>query len=152
MVPCLTWICKFQWRYLLFSISESKYSVWGSTVFGPKYKRCQFELKLGNSTNSNMHSTVVMFTFPVCDWKYPFWANVVKNIKTLSLSQNLVSRLIPICRIQWWVMFAFTVFDRKYIFGQISSKKSKLSVEAEIWFSRLILIYRIQWCCWRFLF
>ena len=33
--------------------------------------------------------------------KYPFWANFVQKIKILSLSSNLVPKLIRICRIQW---------------------------------------------------
>ena len=39
---------------------------------------------------------MVMFTFSVFDWKYPFWENLVQKIKIVSLSRNLVSRLIKL--------------------------------------------------------
>ena len=55
--------------------------------------------KLGASTNSKMMNSIVMFTFSVLDRKYPFWPNLVQNIKIVSLSLNLVPRLIRICRI-----------------------------------------------------
>ena len=34
--------------------------------------------------------------------EYPFWPNLVQKIKVVSLSWNLVLRIISICRIQWW--------------------------------------------------
>ena len=37
----------------------------------------------------------------VFDRKHPFWANLVQKVKIVSLSWNLVPRLIRICRIQW---------------------------------------------------
>ena len=43
-----------------------------------------------------------MFTSPVFDWTYSFWANFVPKIKIVSLSWNLVTRLLQICRTQWW--------------------------------------------------
>ena len=71
-------------------------------------------------------------TWTVCsvfDWKYLFWVNLVQKLKNVSLSWNLVLRLIQICRI-----FTFSVLHWKYLFGQIWSKKPKLSVWAEIWY------------------
>ena len=53
-------------------------------------------------TNSNVQNSVLMFIFAVFDWKYPLWENYVQIIKIASLSWNSVSRLIRICRIQWW--------------------------------------------------
>ena len=46
-----------------------------------------------------MQNSMVMFTFSAFDWKYPFWVNLVQNIKIISLSQNLLPRPIRICRI-----------------------------------------------------
>ena len=37
----------------------------------------------------------------VFDWKFPFWVNLVQNLKIVSFSRNLVYRLIQICRIPW---------------------------------------------------
>ena len=42
--------------------------------------------------------------FSVSDQKYPFWTNLVQNIKIVSLSWTLVPRLIRIRRIQWWCL------------------------------------------------
>ena len=62
--------------------------------FGPENQNCQFKLKFVTSTNSNMQNSVVMFTFSVLSWKYPFWVNLVQKIKIVSLSSKLGLRLI----------------------------------------------------------
>ena len=60
--------------------------------FGPKNQNCQFKLKFGTYNNSNklkfgtqsnlnMQNSVVTFTFPVFDQKYPFWANLTQKFK-----------------------------------------------------------------------
>ena len=54
--------------------------------FDPKYQNCQFKVKLGTKTNSNMQNLVMLFTFFVFDRKCPFWVNLVKNVKIASLS------------------------------------------------------------------
>ena len=41
-----------------------------------------------------MQNSIVMLTFSVFNRKYPFWINLVQNIKIGSLSWNLVTRLI----------------------------------------------------------
>ena len=69
--------------------------------FGPKNQGCQFSLKFGSETKSNILNSVVQFTFSVLEGKHPFWANLVQKIKIVSLSQNLIASLIRICRIQW---------------------------------------------------
>ena len=62
-----------------------------------------------------------MFTFSVLDQKNPFWVNLVKKIKIVSLSWNLVPRLIWISEIQWWC--SIVLFLTINIFrGQIWSK------------------------------
>ena len=42
--------------------------------------------------------------------KYPFWVNLIKKFKIVSLSWNLVSRLFQICKIWWWLIFCVTLF------------------------------------------
>ena len=56
-------------------------------------------------TNSNMKSSMAIFTFSVLDWKYPFWENLVQKIKIISLSWNLEPKLIWICRLQFGIHF-----------------------------------------------
>ena len=45
----------------------------------------------------NLMAVLRIFDF---DQKCPFWANLVQNIKIVSLRLNLVDSLIRICRIQ----------------------------------------------------
>ena len=80
-----------------------------------------------------MRNSMIMFTFFVLEWKYPFWANLVQKIKIASLSWNLAPTLIRICRIQWWCLF-FLCFIGNTLFGQVWPKKSKLLVEVKIWY------------------
>ena len=42
----------------------------------------QFKLKFGKCTSLNIRNSMVMFTFSIFVWKYPFWANLVQKIKT----------------------------------------------------------------------
>ena len=48
-------------------------------------QNCQFKLKFGTYTNSNMQNPLV-FLFSVLDGKHSFWANLVQKIKIVSLS------------------------------------------------------------------
>ena len=43
-----------------------------SGKFAPKTQNCQFKVKFGTYTNSNMLNTVVVFTFCILDGKHPF--------------------------------------------------------------------------------
>ena len=63
-----------------FHVLDQKYLFLGKS--GPKNENWQFKLK-----------------FVPLDWKYTFWPNLVQEIKIVSLSWNLVTRLIRICRI-----------------------------------------------------
>ena len=54
--------------------------------FGPKNQNYQFKLKFGNSTNSNMQNSIMVFTFSIFDLNNLFWANVIQKIKMVSLS------------------------------------------------------------------
>ena len=53
--------------------------------FSPKIPNCQFKLKFGALTNSNLHNSIVMFTFSVFDRKYSFRANFIPKFKIVSL-------------------------------------------------------------------
>ena len=80
------------------SIIGQKYSFW---ELGPNNQNCEFKLKFVTQSNSNMQNSIVKFAFAVFNWKYRFWANLIQKIKIVSLTLNLVPRLIRICRIQW---------------------------------------------------
>ena len=62
--------------------------------FCPKYQNHRFKLKFGTETNVNMQNSMVMLIFSVFDRKYPFWANLVQNIKIVKLSWNLIPTVI----------------------------------------------------------
>ena len=49
--------------------------------FGLKNQNFQFKLKFAAKIISNMQNLMVIFNFSVFDQKYPFWANLVKNLK-----------------------------------------------------------------------
>ena len=83
--------------------------------FGTKNQYCQFKLKFGTWSNPNMRNSVVMFTFSVFDWKYPFCANLVQKIKIVNLILNMVPKLIQICRVKK-VMCTLSVLDWKHHF------------------------------------
>ena len=54
--------------------------------FGPKNQNCQFNVKFGTLTNSNMQNSMGLFTFSLLDRKHPFWANLAQKIKIVSLT------------------------------------------------------------------
>ena len=91
--------------------------------FSPKYQNWQFMVK----PNLNKQDKMAVFTFSVLGLKYSFWANLVQKVKIVSLSWNLGTSLIRICRIDWCCsLFSFVTGNT--LFVQIWSKKSKLSV------------------------
>ena len=57
--------------------------------FGPKTQNCQFKLTFVTQNNSKMQNYMVMFTFPLFDWIYLFWVNLVQK------NQNCQFELIP---------------------------------------------------------
>ena len=82
---------------------------------------------------------------------HPLWANLLQNIKIVCLSWNLVSRLVGICRIQWWC--SFYVLAWKYPFYKTLVRKIK--IVSLIWNSvqSLIQISRIwRWSSFFFFF
>ena len=50
-------------------------------------------MKLDTLTNSIMQNSMAVFTFFFSDQKCFFWANLVQNVKTVSLRLNLVASL-----------------------------------------------------------
>ena len=143
LILTLIRICRIQWWCLLFSFST------GHTLFrkfGLKNKNCQLKTKLGTWTNSNMQNSMEMFTIFVCGRKYPFWANLVQEIKLVSWRQNLVLKLIRICRIQWGCSLFF-VYGQKYPFwANLVQKIETVSLRWRL-IPTLIRICRIQWWC-----
>ena len=70
-----------------FSVFDRKFPFWSYLVrFNQKNQNCQFKLKFGTWTNSNMQNSMVMFILFVLDWKCHFWTSLVQNIKIGSLS------------------------------------------------------------------
>ena len=69
---------------VLFICSRLKIPFLGK--FGPENHNCQFKLRFGTKTNSNMQNSMVVFTLSVFDWKYYFWANLIQKIKMVSLN------------------------------------------------------------------
>ena len=67
-----------------FSALDQKHPFWANLV--KKNQNCQFKLKFGIETNSNVQHSIVVFTFFVLDRKPPFWANLVQKIKIVRLS------------------------------------------------------------------
>ena len=82
--------------------------------FGQKNQNCQFKLKFGTETNSNMQNSMALFTFSVSDRKHRFWGNLVQKVKIVSLSWNLVLRLIP----SSMVVFTFSVYTENTLLGK----------------------------------
>ena len=119
LIPRLIRIYRIQWGYFLLEMPFLG-------KFGLNCQYCQFKVKLNTKTNLNIWKSMVVFTFFVFDQKCPFWTNLFQNVKIISLSWNLVSRLIWICRIQWCCSI-FLFPTENSLFGQIWSEKSKLT-------------------------
>ena len=94
---------------------------WGK--FSSRSQNFQLKLKFGTWTNSNMLNSMMLFSFFVFEWKYPFSTNLVQKIKIFTLSWNLVPTLIRACRIQWWC--SFFSFWSEIIFWDKFSPNSK---------------------------
>ena len=92
--------------------------------FGPKTQNCQFKLKFGTQNNSKMQNSMVMFTFPLIDWKYLFSVNLVQKNQNCCFEMKFRPRLNSICRIQWQCL-PFLFQTRKSLSWQIWSRKSK---------------------------
>ena len=68
----------------------------GTPFLGKFGLNCQyflFKVKLDTLTNSIMHNSVAVFIFFFIDQKCSFWANLVQNVKIVSLRLNLVASI-----------------------------------------------------------
>ena len=75
-----------------------------------------------------MQNSIMLFTFFLLEWKYPFWANLVQKSKILILSWNSEPTLIRTCRVQWWCSFVL-FFIENTPFGQIWSKNQNYQLK-----------------------
>ena len=99
LVPRLIQICRIQWCYSLFFCFRAQMAFFGK--FCPKNQNCHFMLKFGTYTNSSMQKSMKLFSFFFFfQWEYSFWANLVQNIRIVTLCWNLLPILILACRIQ----------------------------------------------------
>ena len=82
----------------------------------------------------NDHGRTYKCHFPVFDWKFSFWANLVKRNQSCQFklkfgnqsNLNMQNSMVVL-------VFTFSVLDRKHPFCANLVQKSKLSVSAEIW-------------------
>ena len=89
-----------------------------------------------------MQNSIMLFTFSVLGSEYRFCASFVQKIKIVSLSWNLVLRLIQIWRIQWW--YSFFPLLTGIVFGNLLQKINIVCWSYDLE-PRLILICRIRW-------
>ena len=65
-----------QFEYAEFNGGVNFFHFWREIPFlgkvGQKKQNCQFKLKFGTETLSHIQNSMVMFTFPVLNRKYPF--------------------------------------------------------------------------------
>ena len=112
-------------------MDERKSSIFGNILlgkFGPKNQYRQFNPKFGTQTNLNMSNLMVMFTFSVFDWKYPFWENLVPKLKTIVQSEIGTQTYLNIQNSI--VLFAFFYFRLKISFlGKFGSKNPNCQVK-----------------------
>ena len=117
----LSRICKIQLWYELFVFLTR------NTLFGQIWSQNStlFKVKFGTQTNLNIQNSLVMFTFFVFLWKYPFWLTFIQKSEIVSLSWNSAPRLIWICRTQWWCSL-YLFLTGSNLFLEICFKKLKL--------------------------
>ena len=90
-----------------------------------------------------MSISMVIFTSSVIDWKQSSWANLVRNIKIVSLNWSSVSRVVRISKIQWWCSrFLFNTLSWENLVQKTKIVSSILNLVPI-----LIRICTIQWRC-----
>ena len=117
LVPRLIWISRIQWWCLFYIFGQ----------FLSKNQNYEFKRKFFTKSNSNMQNTVMIFLYLFfCLWSeiYSFWVNLVEKVKIVSVSWNLMLRLIRRCRIQRCCSL-FLLLTGNTIFVQFWSKYSK---------------------------
>ena len=94
----------------------------GNTIFGNFAQKSQnyyFQLKFATNINSNIRNSIVVLTFSVLDGKHHFYANLVRNIKIVSLNWNCLIRLIKNLNMQSpVVVFTFSFLLFFFFIGQ----------------------------------
>ena len=146
--PKLIRICRIQQTCSLLTFR------WETRFFGKlcsKKENCQFKLEFGVSTNWNMQNSMVVFTFWFLDKKHPFWAILVRKIKTAILSWKLVQKTNFNMENSNGVVQIFS-FRRETPF--LTNLLQKIKIVSLSWnlVPRLIWICRFQWRCSNFLF
>ena len=118
---------------------------------------------------SSDHGRTHKCDFSVFDRKLLFWANLVKKIKIVSLTWNLVPRLIRTWRIYrrcWFIRFLTGIagfgqtwsknqncqFKVKFITKTNSNMQNSIVCLSWNLAPRLIQVYRISWCVHIFFF
>ena len=96
------------------------------------------------------HGRMHKCDFSVFNWEVSFWGNLVKKIKIVSLSWNLVPALIRIYRIQWWYAYFLRFWLELPLFSKLGPKNQNCQFKLK--FGRLIRICRIQWWFFQFIF
>ena len=112
--------------------------------FGLKKQNCQFESKFYTRLiwYVELLRKYVVVTFSILDQNNGFGGNLVRKIKIISLSRNLVTRLISICEIQWWCsLFQFSTGNTSL--GKFGPKNQNCQFELKFR-TRLIWICRIM--------
>ena len=148
---CINWnsvqslirISRIWWWCLLFLLLTI------STILGQIWSKNWklFEVKFDNYTNLNYQNSMVVLILSVLDCKYPFWINLVQEIKTVSLSWNLVLRIIRIWRIQSWCSLSFFFLTGSIFL--VENLIQKIKIVSWSWNLEPILIQicRTRWGC-----
>ena len=154
-------IVNLRQNLVLTLIRISRMQWWCSLLFWPetptlskfdtKNRTCQFVLKLGCS---NIQNSMVITIFTIFNQKYPFWVNLVQNIKTVIFWWNLVAKLIRLCKIQWWCSLFQSMTGNTLLFvtgntffRQIWSSTFKIVRLSWNLVLRLIQVCKTQWLC-----
>ena len=130
----LIWICRIVQKIcgVHFFCFRLEKAFWGKSG-KKKNQNFQFKLKFGTKTNLNMRNSMMMFTFSVFDHKCLSWAK-----------WNLIQRLIPICKIQWWCLFYLFLTENSYSFwANLIQKIETINLSWKL-VHRVIQIWRIR--------
>ena len=116
---------------------------------GSKKSNCQFELKFRTRLTwiGRIMQKICGVHFFYFRPEKPFLGKSGQKIKTLSLSWNLVPRLIWKWGIQWWWCLLFLFLTINIYLGQILVQIFKIVCSKWNLIQRLIRICKIQWWC-----
>ena len=118
-----------------FSVLDLEYQFCANLV--QNVKNCQFKLKFGTYTNSNLQGSIVNLLFL-------FSTGNIFFEQTCHFKLNLVLRIIRVSRIQYWRLF-FYFWLRGFFFGENLFQKIKIVCWNWNLEPRLIQISRIRW-------